>query len=88
LRFHRILLGNDIAVTTGGGGKRTTTYNFSHVIFVTVCFHVPNYLVAKQLRYLGGLENEIRDIACGGETVLRTENEGDQHLERTKVAIS
>jgi len=71
----------------GEGGKKTTTYNFSHVTLVTVCFHVPDYLVAKQLRYLGSLENEIGDIACG-EARAQERKRGDQYLKRTKVVIS
>jgi len=67
LGFHRILLENEVIVTVKEAKERSTTYNFCHVIFETICFHVPNDLVAKQLRYLGGLKDEIGDIACGEE---------------------
>src|SRR6266478_473407 len=47
------------------GREGRSTYNFSHVVFVTVCLHVPNDLVAEQLRHLSGLKNEIGNVTCG-----------------------
>jgi len=87
LRFHRILLENDTTVTKQEGGERSTTYNFGHVIFETICFHVPNDLVAKELRHLGSLKDETGNIACGKER-LRLEHQGGRHDKRTEVVIS
>ena len=57
--------------------ERRVTYNFGHVTFVTVRFHVPDDLVAEQLRYLGGLEDEIGNIAYGEERLRINNREVD-----------
>ena len=64
LGFHRVLLENNVIVTAKETVEGSITYNFGHVIFETIRFHIPNYLVAEQLRHLGSLKDEIGNIAC------------------------
>jgi hypothetical protein len=62
-RLHRILLSrtsSQLRPTISEGG---TTHDFAAIVFVAVSLHIPNDLMAEQLRYLRCLENKALHIA-------------------------
>jgi hypothetical protein len=63
------------------------SYNLRVVIFVGVCFHVPNYLVRKELRELGRFQNVALDIAQGvvSESLDDLRNIKERHIDRVAL---
>lgn len=69
-RLHRVGLRKECKVSTGNTTcPSRIAHLFSTIIFVGVRFHIPDDLVAEQLRNFGSLKNEPLDITYHGGLV-------------------